>query len=87
MKNKNSHLVLGAVSLLAANSPVGAHTTSTTHDSKIEALNTASFQSMESTWLKVPRACKARGFHANPSELINKEASQPAQTIYASYKA
>ncbi|MGZ3692614.1 MAG: hypothetical protein ACXVAX_13985 [Pseudobdellovibrio sp.] len=88
MKNKNSHLLLGAVGLLTANSPAAtAHvTTHAAPETKMEALNVASFQSIESTWLKVPKACKARGFHADATEIINKAAAPNAQAIYAAYK-
>ena len=88
MIEKNSARVLiGAMNLLAVSSPLLASQVSyaSTADQKIEKLNVASLKSIESTWLKVPNACKARGFNASPVSLVNKEISSQIQNIYASY--
>jgi len=89
MKNTSTHLLLGAVGLLVANSPSLAKQTnaSSVAELKMEALNGASLKSIESTWLAVPTACKARGFNADAVPLIHKEAHKSIQAIYASYEA
>lgn len=88
MIEKNSARVLiGAMNLLAVGSPMLVsqifHTA--TADQKIEKLNVASLKSIESTWLKVPNACKARGFNASPVSLENREIASHIQNIYASF--
>ncbi len=88
MIEKNSARVLiGALNLLAVGSPMLASqaTHAATMDQKIEKLNSASLKSIESTWLKVPVACKARGFNASPMSLENKEIAPRIQNIYASF--
>jgi hypothetical protein len=90
MIEKNSaRFLIGALNLLAVGSPLltsqVAH--AATIDQKIEKLNVASLNSIESSWLKVPMACKARGFNASPVSLENKEISSYIQNIYASYEA
>lgn len=88
MIEKNSaRFLIGAMNLLAVGSPMLA--TQVSHaaieNQKIEKLNVASLKSIESTWLKVPNACKARGFNASPVSLENKEISAHIQNIYASF--
>jgi len=88
MIEKNSARVLiGAMNLLVVGSPmlVGQASHAATTDHKIEKLNVASLKSIESTWLKVPGACKARGFNASPISLENKEIASHVQNIYASF--
>lgn len=88
MIEKNSARVLiGAMNLLAVGSPMLVNQVShaAAADQKIEKLNVASLKSIESTWLKVPNACKARGFNANPVSLENKEIASHIQNIYASF--
>ncbi len=88
MIEKNSARVLiGAMNLLAVGSPmlVSHVSYAATSDQKIEKLNVASLKSIESTWLKVPNACKARGFNASPVSLENKEIASNIQNIYASF--
>lgn len=89
MKNTSSHLLLGAVGLLATNSPLISNqaTATVVSEAKMTAINVASLKSMESTWLKVPMACKARGINADATSLVQKAASQDIQAIYASYEA
>lgn len=90
MIEKNSARVLiGAMNLLAVGSPmlVSQVSHASTADQKIEKLNVASLKSIESTWLKVPNACKARGFNASPVSLENKEIASHVQNIYASFGA
>jgi hypothetical protein len=55
--------------------------------SNTEAINTASLKAIESTWLKVPPACKAAGFNAKPVALKNDIVSADAIAIYQSYGA
>ncbi|MEN0060249.1 MAG: hypothetical protein AAGB31_15530 [Bdellovibrio sp.] len=90
MIEKNSMRVLvGAMNLLAVGSPMLTNHLShaATADQKFEKLNVASLKSIESTWLKVPNTCKARGFNASPVSLENKEISSHIQNIYASFGA
>ncbi len=86
-EKKSVRALIGAINLLAVSSPVLANQVSyaTTSDQKIEKLNIASLKSIESTWLEVPNACKARGFNASPVSLENKEISSHVQSIYASF--
>lgn len=52
-----------------------------------EAINIASLKSIESTWLKVPNACKAAGFNAQPQVLKNDLISAHAASVYQSFGA
>ena len=88
MIEKNSARVLiGAMNLLAVSSPmlVSQVSLAATTDQKIEKLNVVSLKSIESTWLKIPNACKARGFNASPASLENKEVATHIQSIYTSF--
>lgn len=88
MKNTSSQLLLGAVSLLAVNGSLLADhaVASSDSESKMTALNVASLKSIESTWLKVPAACKARGMNADATQLTDKDARDSVQAIYATYE-
>ena len=88
MIGKNcAHVLIGAMNLLVVGSPMLASQVShaAPADQKIEELNVASLKSIESTWLKVPNSCKARGFNASPVSLENKAISAHIQNIYASF--
>jgi hypothetical protein len=88
MIEKNSaRILVGAMNLLAVGSPMLASQVSHAGpaDQKIKKLNAASLRSIESTWLKVPNSCKARGFNASPISVKNKAISAQVQNIYASF--
>lgn len=87
VEKKSAHVLIGAMNLLAVGSPMlaGQVSYAAISDHKIEKLNVASLKSIESAWLKVPNACKARGFNASPVSLENKEISSHIQSIYASF--
>lgn len=90
MIERNSACALvGAMNFLAVASPMLASQVShaTTADQKTEKLNVESLKSIESTWLEVPNACKARGFNASPIPLENKKVSSLIRSIYASFGA
>ena len=90
MNNKSStQIILGALNLLAVSSPMlASHSLhAAVADQKIEQLNVASLKSIESTWLEVPNACKARGFNASPVSLEHKAVSASVQNIYSSFEA
>lgn len=89
MKNPSSHLLMGAMGLLAINSPVLVDPAIMGSDSsqKMEVLNRASLKSIESSWLAVPKVCKARGFNADPVSQDHKVARDRVQAIYASFEA
>lgn len=90
MNAKNRvQMLLGALNLLAVSSPMflGPIAHAANREQKAEALNVASMKSMESTWLKVPIACKARQFNASPASLANTEVASNIQNIYASFGA
>ena len=86
--NKSAQVLVGALNLLAVASPlVGqAALASTPLDHKIEIMNAASLTSIESTWLRVPAACKARGFNAAAVRLEAPKASAQVQDIYSSFE-
>ena len=89
MIEKNSVRVLGtALNLFAVSSPMLVSQTSyaAPSDQNMEKLNMASLKSIESTWLQIPNACKAREFHADPVSLENKKISKSIQNIYASFE-
>lgn len=88
MIEKNSaRMLIGAMNLLAVGSPllVSQVSYAATTNEKIESLNVASLKSIESTWLKVPNTCKARGFNAHPVSLENKEMASHIHNIYSSF--
>lgn len=89
IKNKSVQVLMGAANLLVAVSPMLANQTvhASTVDQKIEKLNATSLKCIESTWLKVTAACKARGFNADPVALVNARASTQAQSIYSTFEA
>ncbi len=88
IEKNGARVLIGAVNLLALGSPllVSQVSHATTADQKIEKLNSASLKSIESTWLAVPNACKARGFNANAVSLENKDVAFHIQSIYASFE-
>lgn len=49
--------------------------------------NASSLQSIESTWLKIPTACKARGFNASPVEVPAESGLAEVMQIYQALKA
>lgn len=87
VENNRSRVLFGAMNLLAVSSPLllsqAAH--AATADQKIEKLNVASLESIESTWLKVPMKCKARGFNASPISVENKALGAHIRKLYASF--
>jgi hypothetical protein len=87
IEKNSSRILVGAMNLLAVGSPMLASQVShaSPADQKIEKLNVASLRSIESTWLKVPNSCKARGFNASPISVENKAISAHVQNIYASF--
>lgn len=90
--NANTKLLVSAVGLIAAASPLLADQAraSAASDSAVgssmEALNFASLKSIESSWLEVPEICKARNFNAAAVELSHKEAQKAVQAFYAAYE-
>lgn len=88
-KMKTTHWVLGAINLALASSPIAASadTTQPTFTQKQELLNTASLKTIESSWLQVPAACKAKGFNADPKRLTQNTLSTMAQKAYLAYGA
>jgi hypothetical protein len=84
---RNASLVVTAVNLLTIGGAILANQSSygLEADQKIEKLNVASLKSIESTWLKMPMACKARGFNADPMPLEVKQLNPQIQGIYASF--
>jgi len=90
IEKKSAGLILGALNLLTIGAPAMAAnhvTTATSTDAKMEQINVASIQSIESTWLKVAAACKARGYNASPTPVDLKGQATHAQAIYADYQA
>lgn len=88
IKTKSANILIGTMNLLAVGTPMLAsqslHLALT--DKKIEQANFASIKSIESSWLKVPVACKARGFNASPISLETKEIASHIQNIYSLYQ-
>lgn len=46
-------------------------------------LNRASLAAIESSWLEIPRMCKAREFHASPVAVKAEPLSEAVARIYA----
>ncbi len=89
IEKKSTGIIIGAMNLLAISAPMLGSQSLNMHfsDKKMEQVNHASIKSIESTWLKVPVACKARGFNASPVSLVAKEMASPIQNIYSLYQA
>jgi|GEM_PF-5396466 len=87
IEKHSARVLIGAMNLLVVGSPMlPSHVShAATADQKIEKLNIASIKSIESSWLKIPNACKARGFNASPATIENKVLSSHIQNIYASF--
>ena len=87
IKKKSASVIIGAMNLLAIGAPMLGRQIQSVHfsDKKMEQVNLASIKSIESTWLKVPAACKARGFNAKPVSLEVKEMEAHIQNIYSLY--
>jgi len=84
-KNKMNYLALGALNILTIGLPFMAQAKTAMNlasTEKTELFNQASIKAIASSWLKVPAACKARGFNASPTTLEFKTASLEAQNIY-----
>ncbi len=88
IEKRSASVIIGAMNLLAIGSPMLASQSLNVHfsDKKMEKVNMASIKSIESTWLKVPAACKARGFHASPVSLEVKKTASHIQNIYSLYQ-
>lgn len=88
IEKKSASVIIGAMNLLAIGAPMLASQNLNVHfsDKKMEQVNIASIKSIESTWLKVPTACKARGFNASPVSLNVKEIASHIQNIYSLYQ-
>ena len=83
---KKANLVLGALNLLVAGSPILAHASEPgPTEKKQEQLNAASFKSIEGTWLQVPTICKAKNFNASPNSGAVHDLSSVAKSVYSSY--
>ena len=82
-----ARVLVGAVNLLIAASPLAPvqNTQALNLESKTEKLNVASLKSIESSWLKIPAACKARGFNADVSTLDTSSVSPGIRDLYASF--
>lgn len=89
IEKKSAGVIIGAMNLLAIGAPVLASQNLNVQfqNNKMEQLNIASIKSIESTWLKVPAACKARGFNASPVSLKVKATASHIQSIYSSFQA
>lgn len=84
---RHKPVLIGALNILSLISPFQSNNATDAIKSvqKMEQLNIASVKSIESTWLKVPSSCKARGFNAEAKTLKNKEPLAHIQKIYSSY--
>ncbi len=82
-----ARVLVGAVNFLIAASPLAPvqNTQALNSESKTEKLNVASLKSIESSWLKIPAACKARGFNADVSPLATSSVSPGIRDLYASF--
>jgi hypothetical protein len=48
----------------------------------MNGVNTASLKSIESSWLEVPRSCKAKGFNAEPITVTHQPLRPEIAAIY-----
>lgn len=87
IKKTSTPVILGALNLLIAGNPLLANQDhhGFSAEKNIEKLNVASLKSIESTWLKIPTVCKARGFNASPISLEVKSMNSQVQQIYNSF--
>lgn len=87
IKKASTPVILGALNLLIAGNPLlkNQDPHEFTVEKNIEKLNVASLESIESTWLKIPTVCKARGFNASPISLEVKSMNSQLQNIYNSF--
>ena len=87
-KTKGANILIGTMNLLAVGAPMLAIQSlhAALNDKKMEQVNFASIKSIESSWLRVPVACKARGFNASPVSLENTEIASHIQKIYFLYQ-
>ena len=84
---KTARVLVGAANILIAASPlVSSHIShASTMETKTTTLNLASLKSIESTWLKVPSACKARGFNADAAPVADSSVSQNILNLYSRF--
>lgn len=87
-KKKSAEIVFGALNLLAVGMPMlssqDLHAAVT--ESQMTQINSATIKSIESTWLKVPKLCKARNFNASPVSLQTQQMASSLQSIYSLYQ-
>ncbi len=74
--------VLAAAALSAGSFAQQVNSLQLHEGSPVDQINSASLQSMESSWLAIPRACKAKEFNAEPREV---KVEMPSAQIAALY--
>jgi hypothetical protein len=84
-EKKSAEIVFGAINLISVGMPLLAsqdlHASVT--ESQMTQINSATIKSIESTWLKVPKICKARHFNASPVSLQTQQMASSIQSIYS----
>lgn len=86
MWKNSARYVLASANLLIAGSAMAATPiVAPETGNQVERLNAASVKAVESSWLAVPNACKARGMNADPHPLAVKSARPIVQHIYAAF--
>lgn len=83
-----ANILIGTLNLLAVGASLQPQqaTKLAQENTAIQKLNVKSLQAIESTWLKVPNTCKARGFNASPTHLEGSQVSAQVQSIYSSFE-
>lgn len=77
-------LTVAALQAVALGSTAQAIAPTVDTQAPVEQLNQVSLQSIESSWLRMPTTCKAKGFFAEPS-VIQEAQSQAALCVFAAF--
>lgn len=81
-QNNGAQIALAAMGLLTLGTGIAAQAQA---GQQMEVLNAASLTSMQSSWIKFPIHCKARGFNADAAPIASKVLRAEVQNVYASF--
>ena len=82
-------MLVGAMNLvtLAGSTASTQNANAIQSEQKMVKMNSEYLKSIESSWIRVPNICKARGFNAEPVALQTRTLSEKINNIYASFEA
>lgn len=78
------NLLALASTLFNYNVEVDSKVNSDSKENQVAKINASTLKSIESTWLRVPMSCKAKGFNAEPTALVGERPSNAALAVYQS---